>query len=326
MGGSSWSDDHYAAKASFKATRGIPTMAHDSDAKAGKVAKLHPSMNVKGVKMRESRDSDAHPKSRAVAVLLDVTGSMSGVPLMIQKKLPSLMGLLIRKGNLPDPHILVGAVGDAISDSTPIQIGQFEAGIEIDDNITNLYLEGGGGGSSQESYELALWFMLERTSIDCYEKRGEKGFLFVIGDEQFYPQVRKTQIEQHLGNSPQDDIPTVDVIKQLQEKYEVFYVMPNMTSHYGEAKVVNLWKSVLGQNVLMLDEPDGICELIASTIAVSEGSGLDGASKDLTDAGTSASVVSAVSKALTPYASTAGEKATALKIPSSDEPSGLVEV
>lgn len=329
MGGSSWSDAHYAAKSADKLLRGVDTFAYDTDVKAGRVAAaVHSSLDVKSVKVRESRDSVAHPNSRAVAVLLDVTGSMQSVPTKIQKKLPSLMGLLIRKGNLVDPHILVGAVGDATcGDKYPIQIGQFEAGIEIDDNITNLILEGGGGGGEpQESYELSMWFMANRTSLDCFEKRGLKGFLFVIGDEKFYPTVRKSQIETYLGNSPEADESTFDMIKKLQETYEVFFIMPNMTSHYGEERILAPWKKAIGQNVLMLDEPDGICELIASTIALFEGSDLDDVSRDLKDAGAGVKTVDAVSKSLAVLGATNRDKANAMTVPSSGEASGLVEV
>src|SRR5207247_2068681 len=106
-----------------------------------------------GKVMRESRDSTNHPESNAVIVLFDVTGSMGEVPRTIQRKLPSLMGLLLRKSYLTDPAILVGAIGDAYSDRVPLQIGQFESGIEIEDCLTNIFLEAGGGGQIHETYE-----------------------------------------------------------------------------------------------------------------------------------------------------------------------------
>lgn len=42
-----------------------------------------------------------------------------------------------------------------------------------------------------ESYELAMYFMARHTSIDCYEKRGKRGYLFMIGDELAYPKVKR---------------------------------------------------------------------------------------------------------------------------------------
>ena len=39
-----------------------------------------------------------------------------------------------------------------------------------------------------ESYELAMYFMARHTALDCHEKRGKRGYLFIIGDEMAYPQ------------------------------------------------------------------------------------------------------------------------------------------
>ncbi len=121
---------------------------------------MNPALMKNGV--REARDSDAHPISNPVAVMFDVTGSMQTVPRILQKNLPTLMGLCLRKGYLDDPAILIGAIGDATCDLVPLQVGQFESGNEIENDLNNLYLEGGGGGQQMESYELALYFLARK--------------------------------------------------------------------------------------------------------------------------------------------------------------------
>src|SRR5258706_8080797 len=98
---------------------------------------------------------------------------MEKVPRVLQAHLPKLVGLLIRKGCLEHPQILIGAIGDATCDTAPLQVGQFESGIEIEEDLGKLFLEGGGGGQVTESYELAMYFMARHTSIDCHEKRGK---------------------------------------------------------------------------------------------------------------------------------------------------------
>lgn len=327
MGGSSYSDDHYAARMSFRATNHVPTFKHDEDVRTGKVANaLHDKLNIKGVKVRESRDSDAHPNSRAVAVMLDVTGSMAEVPRMIQAKLPTLMGLLLRKAYLADPQIMVGAIGDANSDRVPLQVGQFESGIEIDDDITNLFLEGNGGGQKSETYELAMYFLARHTSMDCFEKRGDKGYLFIIGDERYYPSVSRHHVANHIGDTLEADIPTADIFKELAEKFEVFYIMPKMTSYFGHADVLDPWKEHLGERVLLLDDPNGICELIASTIALTEGGDLDTVAADLKDVGASTVTANSVEKALAPYSKTSRGKSTAISVGDSGAPSGVATV
>ena len=255
-------------------------------------------MNPSGVLVRESRDSDAHPESQAVGVLIDVTGSMQTVPRILQANLPRLMGLLIHKDYLEHPQILIGAVGDATCDAAPLQVGQFESGIEIEEDLGKLFLEGGGGGQVTESYELAMYFMARHTGIDCLEKRGKRGYLFLIGDEAPYPRVKRSEVEQVLGYSLQADLPIEELIAELQRTYDVYFVLPKMTHHWNNAAVHRRWWRLLGQNVLRLEDPAGICELIAFTIGIAEGK-VDLANlEELQEAGASRSVTRAVGKAL----------------------------
>src|SRR3954463_14498226 len=224
MGGTRWSDDHYKDRARRRAVTGKDAFEHDHAIKSGQAdRKVHDKMNPRGVKVRESRDSEAHPESRAVGVLFDVTGSMRTVPRILQENLPRLMGLLIRRGYLDHPQILTGAIGDATCDAAPLQVGQFESGIEIDEDLGRLYLEGGGGGHITESYELALYFMARHTAMDCFEKRGRRGYLFVIGDEIPYPRVKRKEVGAVIGDGLQSSIPVEDVVGELRRTFDVYH-------------------------------------------------------------------------------------------------------
>lgn len=300
MGSTRWSDDHYNERAQLRAAAGKDAFEYDHAIKNGEVeCRVHPKMNPWGVKIRESRDSDAHPESHAVGVLFDVTGSMQTVPRILQENLPRLMGLLLRKGYLDHPQILIGAIGDATCDTAPLQVGQFESGIEIEEDLGKLYLEGGGGGQVTESYELAMYFMARHTSIDCLEKRGRRGYLFIIGDEAPYPRLKRKEVEKCLGYRPQADIPTEELIAELERVFDVYFVLPKMTQHWDNASVHRRWVGLLGQNVLRLEDPSGICELIASTIGLAEGKAdLESLADDLKESGSSESVVQAVGKAV----------------------------
>jgi hypothetical protein len=150
-------------------------------------------------------------------------------------------------------------------------------------------LEGGGGGQNTESYELAMYFMARHTSIDCYQKRGRRGYLFIIGDELAYPTVKRAEVERILGEEIGQDIPTEAIVAELRRRYDVYYILPSGAFNAGSAVVLDFWRDLLGQNVIELDDLDAVCETIALTIGLGEGTtdmaaGLD----DLVDIGSSA--------------------------------------
>src|SRR6201991_2206429 len=195
MGSGVWSTDVYDAADRYRRTTGRSAFAYsDSGART-----VHPKLDPRGA-VRESRDSAEHPESLAIAVLFDVTGSMGGIPRVLQTKLPQLLGLLLRNGYARDPQIMFGAIGDATCDRVPLQIGQFESDNRMDDDLGRIVLEGGGGGQMTESYELALYFMARHTSIDCLKRRGRRGYLFLIGDEMPYRGVSRHQVREIVGD------------------------------------------------------------------------------------------------------------------------------
>jgi hypothetical protein len=273
MGGTYWSDDEYRERAAAQRRAGRNAFEYD-EALARlpqHQRRVHEKMNPRGVASRESRDSEAHPESRAVAVLFDVTGSMGRVPRIVQANLCQLMDLLLDKGYLAHPQILVGGIGDATCDRAPLQVGQFESGIEIDEDLAKLWLEGGGGGQQTESYELALYFMARKTSIDCLEKRGQRGYLFVIGDELPYGRVCRRQVARWIGDRLQADIPVEEMVREVETKYDTYFILPNLTSYYHDPVIRGGWSDLLGERVLRLEDPEAISELIASVIGMNEG-------------------------------------------------------
>lgn len=315
MGGSLYSDAIYSSrmtdKKAYSDSIGVPdagAFTHHADISAGRVAKkvhekLDPSRkNAAGKIIRESFDSDVHPDSRAVAVLFDVTGSMHSVPKLFVEKLSKLMATIVKKGYLPHPHVLFGAIGDATCDSAPLQIGQFEGGNEMDEALSLVFLEAGGGGHITESYELAMYFMSRHTDLDCFNKRSQKGYLFILGDETPYPRVSKKQVADLIGDILQEDIPTDKLLEELRDKFEVFWIVPADTAHARDPQVIDPLRKMFGQNLLLLDNPDDVSELIASTIGVTEGYDLKDIGSDLKDMGADAGTVSRATGALVSYA------------------------
>ena len=302
MGHSHWNHHAYQSRQTNRKKTGKTAFTYDAKVRQTGRRVVHPQMNPFG-KTRESRDSAAHPNSVSIAVLFDVTGSMGGIPRVLQTKLGALMRMLISKGYVEHPQILFGANGDAYCDAVPLQIGQFESGLEMDDDLGKIFLEGGGGGQVHETYELGLYFMARHTSIDCYEKRGKKGYLFTIGDEKPYAVVRAEQVRRLIGDQITEDIPTAGIIAEVREKYDYFHIMPT-SSYYGKSKdVQKCWRKLLGERLLLLDDEAAVSETIALAIGLCEGTidDLYKSADDLTDAGYAAAATKSATLALKPY-------------------------
>ncbi|HEU5231198.1 MAG TPA: hypothetical protein VFU49_25475 [Ktedonobacteraceae bacterium] len=304
MGSSSWSTDAYEEAARVRKAAGTSSFAYSSAARSSGAWTIHSTLNPYGVKFRESRDSDTHPRSNAISVLFDETGSMGHIPHVFQEKLGELMHVLLTKGYIQDPQILFGAFGDATCDHIALQAGQFESGVEMDENLRNIILEGGGGGTAHESYELALYFMARHTAIDCWEKRGRKGYLFLIGDEMAYPFVHQQQVEKHFGDKLQENIPLRQIITEVQRRFYLFFIFPRNASYGHDDRIHNFWRDLLGQNFLFLDDEKAVSETIALTIGLTEEAiSLAEGAQDLSDAGASQNAIAAATSALQTYAS-----------------------
>lgn len=303
MGYSNWSDAAYQSRQGYRQQTQQTAFTYDQQVRATGIVQIHDQMNPFG-KMRESRDSDQHPDSVAIAVLFDVTGSMGSVPRVLQTKLGKLMRVLVQRGYVAHPQVLFGAIGDANCDKIPLQIGQFESGLEMDDDLGKIYLEGGGGGQVHETYELGLYFMARHTAMDCFDRRGHKGYLFTIGDEKPYPAVRRSQVQHLIGDHLLLRIPTEALVAEVQKRYEYFHIIPTNTSHGSSAEVQARWRTLLGERVLLLDDEAAVCETIALAVGLCEGTldSLDTAGQDMQSAGYDPGATAVAMTALTRYA------------------------
>ncbi len=228
----------------------------------------HPLMNPKGVRARECRDSAEHPQSLGIVFALDVTGSMGDIPrLLATQQLPKFMKVL-EDCKVPDPQLLFTAVGDATSDTAPLEVGQFESTAELMDQwLTWSYLEGGGGGTGQESYELALYFLALHTEMDCWVKRQKRGYLFMTGDENPYPILSRHVAEAVTGDHLDDDLKVEEVVAEVQRTFTPFFIIPD---RQRRGRCERIWRDLLGDHVLCMDAPADICFVTAGALLLSE--------------------------------------------------------
>ncbi len=195
--------------------------AHGPSAKKAKSKRrtgVHPKLNVKG-KKREC----VNPTP--IVVALDVTRSRGDDTKVVYEKLPEFLGQIEMRGYVQGAAISFAAIGDVNSDKAPIQIGQFEADNRLDEVLTKVWIEEGGGGTGEESYELAAWYYATQTQLHCLEE-GRKGYFFFVGDECFYPQVSKAEVKKWLGRDIPEALPAEEAFRLLQERFHVFFILP----------------------------------------------------------------------------------------------------
>lgn len=273
MGGSTWSDDDWARHSS--ATIDKPAAAIFTN-KA-----MVEALDPRYIKIRESRDSTAHPFSIPVIVGSDVTGSMGFLAEdLIKRGLGTVMEELLARKPIDDPQLMCMAIGDITCDEAPLQATQFETDITIVEQLEQVFVEGHGGGNSSESYTLPWYFAATKTSCDAFEKRGKKGYLFTSGDEEC-PAVLRARDLERIGMSAQSDLTTEQLLDMVSKEWEVFHIIVKEGSHckYHFNEVLHSWKSVLGQRAIVLTDYKALAETIVSIIEVNEGRDVDSVSK-----------------------------------------------
>ena len=290
--------------------------------------RCHPLMSPLGVHLRECRDSEAHPSSLGIIFALDVSGSMGRVPhRMATVTLPRFMGATDR-ARIRDAQVMFMAVGHAGGDDAPLQVGQFESTASlIDQWLTSMFLEGGGAGGN-ESYELAMYFVARHVEMDCVSQRGQRGFMFITGDEPPNPAVSRAQVQRLIGDDIPADIPIRDMLTELQRTVEPFFLIPSSDTALA---IERPWRDLLGDRVIVMGDPDDTADVAAGLIALLQGtaSSLDDLIRRQIQGGMTQQQATRVGRALLPFAASIGRDGApevsngALSLPVHDAPSGL---
>ncbi len=229
---------------------------------------INRAMNPSGITVRESRDSEEHPNSVSIILALDVTGSMGSIPHhLVKEGLPKIMSGILQSGT-KDPQVMFLAIGDHEYDQSPLQVGQFESSDEMLDKwLTNVYLEGGGGGNTGESYLLAWYFANLHTAIDCFEKRKKKGFLFTIGDEPTLPDIPAKALRHIMGEGQYESLYAATLLDKARESYHVFHLHIKQTYAGGMQETIDGWKQLLGDHLIVLERHEEVSKIIPEIIA-----------------------------------------------------------
>ena len=272
MGGGSWASTGRALYASSS------TMAKGASnvKEVFKSSRINQALDPKKAQLRESRDSKDNPESNAIILALDVTGSMGSIAHEIASNgLGALIEGIFQRKPVTDPHIMFMAVGDANFDNAPLQVSQFECDHRIVEQLTQIFVEQGGGGNSFESYDLPWYFAGTRTSIDCFKNRKRKGYLFTMGDE--FPPDGLTA-GQRSGIFGADDqkgfVKASESLAMAEEQFHTFHLIieeGNACRGSSKITVIDKWKQLIGKRAICVDNYRHLSEIVLSIMDVQEG-------------------------------------------------------
>ncbi len=226
-----------------------------------------PKFDPKYIGTRECFDSEDHPKTTPIVVGLDVTGSMGYLAVKVaSESLNELITKLYSTDAVEDPALMCAAYGDYM-DKSPLQVTQFESDIRIAEQLLNLYFENRGQGMVVPTL---LWeFLAKHTNIDAINKRGEKGYLFTIGDCAI---IRENEFRRTVKEIVGDDLPfwsnMQTALTEVEEKFNVFHIM--LGDKDGNPDILPGHKIVLNKNDIGL-----IPDIILGTIRMCKGESYD---------------------------------------------------
>lgn len=160
-----------------------------------------------------------------IVLAMDVTRSRGDDTKALYAQLPTLMKTLEERGYADGVGISFAAVGDADADVAPLQVSQFEADNRLDEALERFWIEEGGGGTGQESYELAAAYYAGTDCVQLARGDGSRGFFFFVGDEGFYPTVDAARVAKVLGTEV-GTYPAEQAFQALQQKFQVFLIFP----------------------------------------------------------------------------------------------------
>lgn len=267
MGSGRWDAGAWAAYSSA-------SVAGKSTATLFKSTDMQPDYDPAQIAVRESRDSVDNPLSTPIILAADVTASMGMIAdFLMREGLNTLATEIYDRKPVNDPHIMVAAVGDAEVDRSPLQVTQFEADIRIAKQVTDLFLERGGGPNRGESYLLPHLFAARKVKTDAFEKRRKKGYLFSIGDEPFLDGVTKTQAAKFLGLQEKKDLSAKEIVALLDPMFEIYHVIIGEKASRRSDYRMQLaeWNDLLPQKVIILDDYKMLAETVVSAIQINEG-------------------------------------------------------
>ena len=180
------------------------------------------------------RSESANP----LIIAVDVTGSMASWPAEIFDRLPLLYNTLSQYRE--DLEICFVAIGDAACDQWPLQVTTFASGFDLEQLLSSLYGEG-GGGDAPESYGLFAQWVNAHVQIPNAQ---DMPFLIVFGDVTMHPEVPEGQVSHYLGDQLQGDVDALAAWQHVCRTWNTWFLR-RPTGKKGD-KVDTQWGKAIG--------------------------------------------------------------------------------
>lgn len=212
----------------------------------------------------ESKDSLEYER-KPIILALGAKDSMERLlPYIVNEGMPRLI-LEAREYDIMS--MKVGNVTNA--NGRPIQITRFASGEEALNQFKELDFK-----SSQwnTSYVLPWYFAAKHTKLDCYDKRGQKGFLFTFGDDGPAPSLAAHEVREVFGKQDSLGVRRLtasECLKMASEKFNCYHII--MKGYAYDSYVESRWRELMGSHVCILDNHKYMPELVTTILSMYEG-------------------------------------------------------
>src|SRR3989338_2920211 len=204
-----------------------------------------------------------------LVIVSDVTGSMGDATAIMFEKLPYLSNEC-KEYLGKEAQICFAAVGDANGDTYPLQVRKFTKESGLVKTLKELVIEGGGGGTKQESYELAATYFAHNVDMP----KAIHPVLIFIGDESTYDTVSKAQAKDVAGVTLEKDVSTRNMFDSLQRKFSVYFIQRPYSQQGGETmsgdtrQIRTNWeKYIPSDRIVYLPDPRRVVDVIFGLLA-----------------------------------------------------------
>lgn len=199
-----------------------------------------------------------------IALFFDITASMDTIPLTYLDKIKMFNGQLILSGYTVEPGISCAAIGDAISDRTPLQVCDFVSGDALLDWFRRIWLERRGGPYGMESYELMFWYYMYHVT---FVGNRIKPIIIAVVDEAPYLTIKRSLVWKFIGKDQMpEEVDTMEFFQDVRKKFDVHIIIREEST---QDDIIELWKKAFGaQAVSVVADERAFVDIALGFVAV----------------------------------------------------------